>query len=358
MADQDPAAGTPGPRSTGPRLAHDLRAIREARNVTLDEVQRETRMPGDILRRFEAGELVNDPHYNEVYLRNLLKSYAQALGISPQEVISAFDKAKSGAYDGELRRRYVEKKAASEEPARAAPPKPAEEPRPTRKPPPASGGTAPAVAALSSPPKKPAEAKPAAARASEPLPKRRVQSATTASQPIEKSWGLIIGGTIAALAVIGLILWFLFRGTGPEPEVVEVPPAAVDTSAAAAVGDTEATPPDRQTIPPGPQLQTPIQVTVIAAGGALQGFRVTEGSDARRPYWLEEGQEQTFQSDDEVIIWGEGSDEDYAITSNMRLRMQGIEWDPQDGQVLRIDRQRGQALLDSLHRAQYSGTAG
>jgi hypothetical protein len=381
MADQDPAAGTPGPRSTGPRLAHDLRAIREARNVSLDDVQRETRMPSDILRRFEDGELVNDPHYNEVYLRNLLKSYAQALGLSPQEVSAAYEKAKAGDYDGELRRRHIEGKTGPAESQRRAPAEPRSEPAPAspekkpappekreapdqkaappvKKPAPAAGGTAPAVAALSSPPKPPAEKKPDAARTSDPLPKRRVQSATAASQPIEKSWGLIIGGTLAALVVIGGILWFLFRGTGPEPEVVQGPPPAADTSAVPEDDSLATAQQPAQQIPPGPQLQTPIQVTVIASGGSLQGFRVTEGSDARRPYWLEEGSEQTFQSDEQVTIWGEGTDESYAITSNMRLRLQGIEWDPQDGQVLRIDRQRGQALLDSLHRAQFSGTAG
>ena len=354
MADQDPAAVTPGSSSTGPRLAHDLRAIREARKVSLDDVQRETRMPSDILRRFEAGELVNDPHYNEVYLRNLLRSYAQALGISPQEVSNAYEKAKKGDYDGELRRRYVEGKT---EPA---PPKPAapEPPRPETPPASKSGGTAPAVAALSTPPKKaPVEKKAAPSRPSEPLPKHRVQSATAASQPIEKSWGLIIGGTVVALVAIGLVLWLLFREPGPEPEVVEAPPPVADTTAAEQASDTVAAAPVQQ-VQPGPRLQTPIQVTVIASGGSLQGFRVTEGDDARRPYWLEEGNEQTFQSDDQVTIWGEGSDESYGIPSNMRLRLQGIEWDPQDGQVLRIDQQRGQALLDSLSRVRASGATG
>ena len=354
MADQEPPAATPGSSSTGPRLAHDLRAIREARNVSLDDVQRETRMPGDILRRFEAGELVNDQHYNEVYLRNLLRSYAQALGISPQEVSTAYEAAKAGTYDGALRRRYVEGKKASAPsetppPVSAAPTAPKSAPTQTPK------GTAPAVAALSTPPPKQPEAKKSApARSSESLPKHRVQSASAASQPIEKSWGLIIGGTIAALAVIGFILWYLFRGTGPEPEIAELPPAPVDTTTAPAETQPEASVPVQQ-VPPGPQLQTPIRVTVIAVDEPLEDYKVQVDDDARRPYWLNPGTDQTFEGSNQVIIWGEAGEGDY---DGSKLRLQGLEWSPREGTIYRIDRQRGQALLDSLHRAQFSGTAG
>ena len=184
MADQDPAALTPDASGAGssPRIAHDLRAIREARNVSLDTLQRETRMPGDILARFEAGDLVGDASYSEVYLRNLLKAYAQALGLSAQEVGAAYDKAKAGAYDGRLRRLYLD----GEADAPAAPP-------PSAPP----SGTAPAVAALSQPSQPKPPSPPVAERTADHLPKRRVQtakSAASSSQPIEKSWGLILGG--------------------------------------------------------------------------------------------------------------------------------------------------------------------
>src|SRR5690606_43122 len=166
MADQTPprgtpqAGGTPQDGGTGPRMESDLRAVREAYNVSLETLEYETRMPPDILRRFEAGELVGDPHYNEVYLRNLLKSYAKSLGISHQEVEKAYEAAKAGAYDGSLRRLYLEGGAPSDTEA------------------PASGGTAPAVAALGArPPKPPTPAAPPPKETSRPnehFPKQRV----------------------------------------------------------------------------------------------------------------------------------------------------------------------------------------
>ena len=346
MADPNRPAGSPDAGNSGARMEHDLRAIREAYDVSLDTVEHETRMPPDILRRFEAGQLIGDANYNEVYLRNLLRSYAKALGISHQEVEKAYEATKSGAYDGSLRRLYLE----GDDPSAVEPPRPTE-------------GPAPAVAALGSKgakrPEKRAEEAPV--RPNEHFPKERVKSAKTSAaavKPIEKSWGMVIAGTVIGVLAIGAVLWFLFRDPEADVEPVEQPVAA-DTSAAETAADTTAaaapTPAD---LPPAPQLATPIAVTLVAEGGALQGFRVTEAPDVRRPYWLEQGAEQTFQSEEEVVLWGQGEDPE-GLSSAVRLRMQGFEWDPPDGQVVRIDRARGQALLDSLHRAQaQGGTAG
>lgn len=327
-------------------MEHDLRAIRDAYNVSLDTVEHETRMPPDILRRFEAAKLVGDPHYNEVYLRNLLKSYAKALGISQQEVEKAYEATKAGQYDGSLRRLYLE----GEDTAAIEPP---------------SEGVAPAVAALGTEPKKPAKPAKAPAPPPEPsrpnehFPKQRVKSAKASSssaKPIETSWGLIIAGTVVGVLAIGAVLWFLFRDDTPQPEQTAQPVAADTTQAAPGADTVAASEAPAEDIPPAPQLGSPIAVTVIAQGGALQGLRVTEAPDVRRPYWLEQGQEQTFESEEEIVLWGQGEDPT-GLSSAVRLRLQGIEWDPADGQVLRIDRARGQALLDSLHRAQYEGGA-
>lgn len=357
MADQDPAAA--GSRATASRLAQDLRAIREERDVTLDDVQRDTRMPADILGRFEAGDLIGDPHYNEVYLRNLLKSYAQALGISPQEVVNAYDQVKSGGYDGGLRRRYLDGGAAPAaesgrvaEPESVAPAAPADEAPAKREPPASTDGSAPAVAALSGPrqEKEGKKVKQDASLGTVTKPKRRVAEHRSGSQPIDKSWGLIIGGVIAALVVIGLVLWFLFRDPGPEPELAAVP-APADTTETTSEPDTASTPETVQTVS-APQFQTPIQLTVVANEEPLEEFRVRVDDDVRTPYWLNPDTQESFSGQEEVVVWGElgvgesgGGDYDGAT-----LRLQGLEWTPSSGTVVRINQQTGQALLDSLAR--------
>lgn len=346
----DPVS-TPGTPSAGQRMEFDLRDIREAYNVTLETVEHETRMPPDILRRFEAGKLVGDPNYNEVYLRNLLKSYAQALGISHQEVEKAYVATKAGHYEGSLRALYLEpqgKKAAPE----SAPPR--------------AGKPAPAVAALAAEPEKPARATPppAPVRPNEHFPKQRVKSAKAASssaKPIETSWGLIIAGTLIGIVAIGAILWFLFRDPGPEPEPADQQPVAADTAdAGAAAADTVAAAAVPEDTTPAPEFQTPIELTLVAADEPLEEFRVKVDDDPRTPYWLEPGAEQSFTGEDEITVWGEvgldasgGGEYDGA-----RLRLQGFEWTPADGAIVRIDEERGQALLDSLHRAQQGGAAG
>jgi hypothetical protein len=78
---------------------------------------------------------------------------------------------------------------------------------------------------------------------------------------------------------------------------------------------------------------------------------VTEDPDVRRPYWMEQGEEQTFESETEVVVWGVERGDGFAIPEAARVRLQGYAWNPA-GSVVRVDRERGQALLDSLHRAQ------
>ena len=364
MADQDSNADPAGSRQSASRLAQDLRAIREQRNVSLDDVQRDTRMPADILGRFEAGDLIGDQHYNEVYLRNLLKSYAQALGISPQEVTNAYDQVKSGSYDGGLRRRYLDGGATPKTDApppsvdaaeEAAPVATHDETPKKRKPPVSTDGNAPAVAALSGPRQEKdeskAKAKEEASLGAVTKPKRRVAEHRSGAQPIDKSWGLIIGGIIAALVVIALVLWFLFRDPGPEPELAAVP-TPTDTTEVTPEPDSVSTPEPVQTTS-APSFQTPIQLTIVANEEPLEEFRVRVDDDVRTPYWLNPETQESFTAQQEVVVWGElsvgesgGGEYDGAT-----LRLQGLEWTPSSGSVVRINQQTGQALLDSLARA-------
>lgn len=357
------------PQSPEPirEFERDLREIREARGVALSEVQLATRIPLDVLDRFESGHLVSDPHYNEVYLRNLLKAYGTAIGLSPTAVLQHFEAAKAGTYAGQLRAHLGgelrgTKPAITPETPPAEVGGPAPDPRRTPQPTRAEQAAAeeptpfdpprappPAVAAL-----RRAEPPSAAAPASRAEPKARVrgrQSVTSSTSGIDSAWALIVGGTLIATLLIGGALWLMLRPDRPEVEPGE--PVAV--AAEEPEHDAEAPPAEDLRIAGAPQLQLPIQVTVIAAGGPVggaDGFRVTEAPDVRRPYWIEHGEERTFTSDSLIILWGVGPTGADGIPPGVRLRLQGYTWDPPAGQTLRLDRRRAQAILDSLHRVQ------
>ena len=317
----------------------DLRAVREERGLSLDEIQRETRIPVDVLRRFEEGGLVGDPTYNDVYLRAFLQSYAKAVGLPVAKVMDAYQQHTAGSYSGGL----ADTDAAPPRATDAPPPEPAA-PAP---PPPAAGGAAPAVEALASAPDpearrpEPEPPRPATTRVSRP-------AVPTAKRSFDKNWTLILG--LFALAVLGLaaVVYVLFSGDdvpdadGPDTIAIgDGATAEIDTSGvgAGAAGG-------------GPQLQIPITVTVEAGGDGLQWFRVTEDADDRTPYWIDLGSQQEFSADSALVLWGEGNEAGPALAfEEATVVFQGVRFTPRNGVPLRITPATGQRILDSLATA-------
>ena len=295
--------------------------------MSLAQIQQETRIPVDVLRRFEDGDLIGDPTYNEVYLKAFLKSYAKAVGTPQAAVLKAYQLQQSGGYQGHLHPNY--KGAASSEPD--APP--AAEPQ---SPPPADRDDLPdpvvAVRSQASPPR---PAPPPA------IPTKRVTrpAVPSARHSYDKNWGLIMGLFVGAVVVLGAIVWFLVYDGGSASDVAEAdgPAAAVDSSAAEA-GVAAA----------GKRLQVPIRVTVTAGGNGLQNFRVTEAPSERVGRWIEPGESETYESDSLVVLWGEGAE---GVGPEATIELQGERWTPASGSVIRIDLQSGQRLLDSLATA-------
>src|SRR5690606_8590832 len=336
-----------------PSLEADLRAAREAAGVSIEQIQHETRIPADVVQRFEAGKLLSDPAFNDVYLKAFLRAYAGAVGLPPNRVVDAYTAYRAGTYRGELNPDAPEPPPPAPEPAApaeatapaaedAAPPPATEAPAPPAE-------RAPAVAALSRAPEPVPPPRPTAAP-NEHFPKRRVAPAASVSAPrsFDRSWGTIIGVTAAFVLAVAAILWLLFRDATPEPERTEAP-AAADTAAVSdttAGADTTAATPTQTA---GPPLTLPIRVAVLAGGDGLQAFRATEIPDARRPHWVEPGEELVLESNEGVILWGEGAEG--MDPDEVTLRWPGFEWRPQEGQILRITPQNGQHLLDSLQAA-------
>lgn len=346
------------PVPSGP-FESDLRAVREAKGLSLGDIQQQTRIPVDVLRRFETGDLVGDPTYNEVYLHAFLKSYAKAVGVSPSAVTAAYGAVKAGTYRGELHPDGVSEAPPSQAPPAEPPAEGASAPStspaspapkasaPERKAPAPSAratGSAPAVDALRNAPD-PA-ARPVRAEKPKTLAQARVNRPAVpgARRSFDKNWGLILGLFAVFVLIVGGTMWWLLRDdspdTDPDDQLVEV--GADELGATPdSVGATAET-------PTGPQLTLPITVSLTAGGDGLQSFRITEDGDGRRPYWIDQGTTQTYEADSLLILWGEDPTSDF---SEATVEIQGLRFTPPSGRPLTISRANGQALLDSLAAA-------
>ncbi|WP_412067576.1 helix-turn-helix domain-containing protein [Rubrivirga sp. IMCC43871] len=341
----------------------DLRAVREAKGLSLGDIQQQTRIPVDVLRRFETGDLVGDPTYNEVYLQAFLKSYAKAVGVSPSAVTAAYGAVKSGSYRGELHPdgssgapplADAEPESTASVPASpptaSAPKKAATDrkaPAPAA-PSPRATGTAPAVDALRNTPD-PA-ARPVTPEKPKTLAQARVNRPAVpgARRSFDKNWGLILGLFAVFVFIVGGAMWWLLRDDSPDAE-------PDDQVVAVGADELDATPDSvgaSAETPTGPQLALPITVTVTAGGDGLQWFRVTDDTADRAPYWVDQGGTQTFTADSLLILWGEGNEGGPAYAfEETTVEVQGLRFTPQSGKTLTISRATGQALLDSLAAA-------
>ncbi|MCA9590650.1 MAG: helix-turn-helix domain-containing protein [Myxococcales bacterium] len=69
-------------------VGSSLKHTREAKRMTLSEVSRVTRIPVATLEAIELGRFDDLP--GEVFVRGFLKSYAQALGVSSDDILASY----------------------------------------------------------------------------------------------------------------------------------------------------------------------------------------------------------------------------------------------------------------------------
>lgn len=70
-------------------FGRELRAQREQRGLPLEGVARTTKIPPTILVALEEGQATRFPE--RVFMLNYLRSYAQAVGLPPEDVVRRFD---------------------------------------------------------------------------------------------------------------------------------------------------------------------------------------------------------------------------------------------------------------------------
>src|SRR6056297_1720212 len=81
--------------SRGPQAGARLKAARQARNISLDEIARELHLEADKLRALEANrfEVFSAPVFTKGYLRR----YAGLVGVSEDEVLAGFEELSDAA---------------------------------------------------------------------------------------------------------------------------------------------------------------------------------------------------------------------------------------------------------------------
>lgn len=84
------------------KLGEELRAAREARELTLADVEQQTRIRSKFLESLEAGEL--DTGLTETQVRGFVRNYAVALRLDPEATVQAYEEAKLPRRRGLLRR--------------------------------------------------------------------------------------------------------------------------------------------------------------------------------------------------------------------------------------------------------------
>ncbi|GAB5520069.1 MAG: hypothetical protein RhofKO_23200 [Rhodothermales bacterium] len=282
-------------RKAAADLAHDLKAIREKKGIGLGEVQERTKVPLDVLERFEDTLLADADQHNRVYIRALVRSYVAALKLDEEQTLDALDAAMEGEYRRELAVAYLGLKK-----PKAATPPPAPKPKsaaivsePKSEPPPKPASPAKPEPQSVAPPKpKPVPPK--------PKPARDLGAVAELVEPPRFSmrWMAIAVGVVAVCVAVAGVLWILMREGPVEPAELPEPPA---------VAEEEAPPAPAPSSPDPEQVGETIDVRIIAQPGPVQGIRLTADADLRRPYWLEPDSVRVVAVQGRLIIeqqWG------------------------------------------------------
>ena len=299
----------------------DLVLIREQRGVSLDDIRVKTKVYPHVIAQFEEDGLRNHPLFNKLYTKAFVRSYALALGASPEVIVSSYEKALSDAYQRELAIEYLDMPlppGALEVPLAVSV---SDEQIDTHG---ASSGvdnTADVEHVFSlqgggdiSPETKTSLTDLKQSKHSNPnVPSVSWRSLTEIFRNHSGvQWG-IAGGAI------GLFLLLIFsvisiqkpesplsastaitvQETTSISSVSTLPDSLTDRIPTTSIGTEESdTTPDAVPFTLGDSLS----IIVVAAGGKLDPFRVRVDADLRRPYWLDTGDSMRFKVGERIVI--------------------------------------------------------
>lgn len=319
--------------ATGPlgQFLDDLSAIRERRNVSLEALRNATKVYPNVIAQFEVDGLKDHPLFNSLYVRAFIRSYANAVGIPPDEVLRAYDEALQGVYRRQLAIEYLDLPPAEIKALRAAQVEKVEpvfavdkfefEQEEKRK--------AAAKAKKISKPLPKTDSMPVAnkadGRAITFIPKSKQGADASAlanftagakdavssffasgKQSALMQWGLLAGG-LGLLVLVVIQLLSLQSDTPTLNDLQPAEPAATipaeNVSPVAAIPDSLPAQPIAVAPPREPAvLGDSIPVQIVAATGVLDPFRIKRDTDLRRPYWLDQGDTMLVYLKNRAII--------------------------------------------------------
>lgn len=241
------------------QLAADLKGIREAKGLSVADVSRAMSQGADVIESIERSLLMDNPVFNPIYLRPMLRKYGQKLGLDEDRFLHAVDRAYQGTYEADWRDRQGE----------ALP-----EVQPTARP-------------IVVP------EKPVLQYELEPVrtPRKRFEFGSGSAKGLMR--GLLV---FAVVAVLGALGWMAFQFIS----TLEFPaPSAEEASVPQDVQEQDVAP------APPPAIVLPERITLIIQADTLpvRGLRVQLDRDARRPYWIEPRQARTFSFADSVRLF-------------------------------------------------------
>src|SRR5512147_1725528 len=77
-------------------VGQHLRQRREAKNMSIEEIARSTRVPMSSVERLESDQFDELP--GEVFVRGFLKSYARAVGLAAEDVLARYTASRRVAW--------------------------------------------------------------------------------------------------------------------------------------------------------------------------------------------------------------------------------------------------------------------
>lgn len=105
-----------------PSLGKDLAAIRNEKELSIEDVQQATKVPPNILQSIEDDSIFTELQENATYIRSYVRSYAKAVGVKEEDIVEALNREEAGNYEGNLREtpnsdeKFSEEKKAKDNP--------------------------------------------------------------------------------------------------------------------------------------------------------------------------------------------------------------------------------------------------